>query len=317
MTKTERRNLRNGLLFCAPWLIGFSVFMLYPILASLYYSFCEYSVLEPGIWIGLGNYSDLASDDLFWKSVWNTIYYAAFAIPLGLVISLGLALLLDTGVRGMSVFRTIFFLPSLVPMVALAVLWMWIFNGKYGLLNELLRPICEALSASVNSLLGAFGLDVSVQIKPPPWLDSVRWSKPALIIAGLWTVGQPMVIFLAGLQNVPRELYEVADIDGASWWRKIWNVTLPMISPVILFNLIMGIIWTLQIFAVPYVMTPDGRPARSAYFYTMYLFDCAFRYLRMGYASAMAWILFVMILVLTLLALKLTARHVYYGGGET
>jgi multiple sugar transport system permease protein len=299
MTKADRRNLRNGLLFCSPWLIGFSVFVLYPIAASVYYSFCEYSVLEPSQWIGLGNYADLLQDDVFWKAVGNTAYYAVLALPLGMFLALTLALLLNTGVRGMAVYRTIFFLPSLVPMIALGVLWLWIFHGTYGILNELLRPITRL-----------------VHLEPPVWLDSVRWSKPALIIAGLWTVGQPMIIYLAGLQDVPTELYEAAEIDGANWFHKIWHVTLPMISPVILFNLLMGIIWTLQIFAVPFVMMRDGRPARSAYFFAMYLYDSAFRYLQMGYASALAWILFLTILALTLLALRLTAKHVHYGGTE-
>jgi len=297
MTRSDRRNLRNGLLFCSPWLIGLTVFVLYPIGASVYYSFCEYTILEPPQWIGLGNYADLARDEVFWKSVWNTAYYAVFALPLGMLLALSLALLLNSGVRGMSLYRTLFFLPSLVPMIALGVLWLWIFHGKYGILNELLRPITQTVGAD-----------------PPVWLDNVHWSKPALIIAGLWTVGQPMIIYLAGLQDVPTELYEAAEIDGAGWFGKFRHVTLPMLSPVILFNLLMGIIWTLQIFAVPFVMVRDGRPARSAYFYAMYLYDCAFRYLQMGYASAMAWILFLIILGLTLLALKLTARHIYYRG---
>ena len=181
MTASERRNLRNGLLFCLPWLIGLSVFILYPIGASFYYSFCEYSVLRKAQWIGLGNYAELLHDDLFWKSLWNTAYYAIFALPLGLVFALTLALLLNTGVRGMSVYRTIFFLPSLVPLVALAVLWLWIFNGKYGILNEFLRPVCHGLAGAINSIGRAAGAHWSVRIEPPPWLDSVHWSKPALM----------------------------------------------------------------------------------------------------------------------------------------
>jgi multiple sugar transport system permease protein len=175
--------------------------------------------------------------------------------------------------------------------VALAVLWLWIFNGEQGVLNYLL------------SALGVRG---------PGWLADPRWTKPALVIAGTWSVGQAIVIYLAGLQDVPVHLYEAADLDGAGWWAKIRHVTLPMISPVILFNLIMGIIGTLQYFTVPYVMTPQGQPARSAYFYIMYLYDNAFVYLKMGYASAMAWILFIIITALTALALRLTARHVHY-----
>jgi len=179
-------------------------------------------------------------------------------------------------------------------MVALAVLWLWIFNGEYGVLNIFL------------SRLG---------IPAPGWLTDPAWSKPALILLSLWGMGQAMVIFLAGLQDVPVHLYESADLDGATWWHKLRHVTLPMISPVLLFNGIMGIIGSLQFFAIPYIMTPNGQPARSAYFYAMYLYDSAFLYLRMGYASAMAWILFLLILFLTLLSLRLAARYVHYEAG--
>jgi len=289
----RRKSLYTALAFISPWLVGLAVLTLYPIIASFYYSLCDYSVLQPARFIGPANYVDLMSDEVFWKGLWNTGYYAAFALPLGLVVSLGLALLLNTGVRGMALYRTFFFLPALVPLVALAVLWLWIFNGEQGVLNYLL------------SLLG---------IRGPGWLADPRWTKPALVIAGTWSVGQAIVIYLAGLQEVPVHLYEAADLDGAGWWDKIRHVTLPMISPVILFNLIMGIIGALQYFTVPYVMTPQGQPARSAYFYIMYLYDNAFVYLKMGYASAMAWVLFVIIILLTALALRLTARRVHYEG---
>ncbi|UCH36216.1 MAG: sugar ABC transporter permease [Armatimonadota bacterium] len=287
------RSLYAALAFISPWLVGLAAFTLYPIVASFYHSFCDYSVLQPAQFIGGANYADLVTDEVFWKTLRNTAFYAAFALPLGLVVSLGLALLLNTGVRGMTLYRTFFFLPSLVPFVALAVLWLWIFNGENGVLNYFL------------SLFGIHG---------PGWLADPRWTKPALVIAGTWGVGQAIVIYLAGLQDVPVHLYEAADLDGAGWWDKIRHVTLPMISPVILFNLVMGIIGTLQYFTVPYVMTPQGQPARSAYFYIMYLYDNAFVYLKMGYASAMAWILFLIIIFLTALALRLTARHVHYEG---
>jgi len=298
MTRAERRNLRNGLLFVAPWLVGMAVFLGYPIISSLCYSFCEYSVLQKPHFIGGLNYADLAGDEVFWKSLGNTLYYASLALPLGLVVSLGLAILLNTGVPGLSLFRTIFFLPSLVPTVALAILWMLLFNGEHGVINFVLRPVFQALH------LG----------EPPNWLGDTAWSKPALVIISLWGVGHAMVVYLAGLQDVPTELYEAAELDGAGWWHKVRHVTIPLISPVILFNLIMGIIGSLQFFAVPYVMSPEGAPARSTYFLAMYLYDNAFVYLRMGYACAMAWILFVLILVLTLVALKVSQRRVYYGG---
>ena len=291
--KGKWKNLPIGLAFISPWLIGFVVFMAYPIIMSGYYSFCDYSVLTKPAWIGSANYVDLGHDPIFWQSLSNTAYYAFFALPLGVIVSLFLALLLNTNVRGMTVYRTIFFLPSLVPMVALAILWLWIFNGDYGLLNQILHAL---------------------HIPGPQWLSSPEWSKPALVLTGIWGVGNAVVIYLAGLQDVPQPLYEAADLDGAGFWAKTWHVTLPMLSPVILFNLIMGIIGTLQIFAVPYVMFPGGSPARSTYFYTMYLYDNAFRFLKMGYACAMGWIMFFIILGLTALALKLSSRHVYYGG---
>jgi len=299
MTASERRDLRNGLLFTSPWIVGATVFLVGPILFSLYASFCDYSVLRRPEWIGLSNYADLVSDEVFWKALANTLVFASMSIPLGLLVSLGLGFLLNTGVRGMTVFRTIFFLPSLVPMVALAIIWLWIFNGENGVLNYF-----------VTSTLGLLGLKVT----PPGWLTDPAWSKPALVMMSAWTVGHAVVIYLASLQDVPAQLYEAAELDGASYLQRLRYVTIPSISPVILFNLIMGIIGTLQTFAVPYVISPSGAPARSIYFLAMYLYDNAFPYLRMGYACAMAWILFVLILLLTLLALKVSSRHVHYGG---
>jgi multiple sugar transport system permease protein len=266
----------------------------FPVVASLYYSFCDYSVLDRAHPVGVANYADLFRDELYLKSLGNTLFYAALSIPLGLGLALALALLLNSGVRGLTVYRTIFFLPALMPMVALAVLWLWIFNGEYGVLNVFLAKL---------------------HVPAPGWLTDPKWSKPALVLLSLWGTGQAMVIFLAGLQDVPVHLYEAADLDGATWWSKLRHVTLPMISPVLLFNGIMGIIGSLQFFAVPYIMAPNGQPARSAYFYAMYLYDNAFRYLRMGYASAMAWILFIIILALTLLSLRLAARYVHYEAG--
>jgi multiple sugar transport system permease protein len=288
-----RSEARTALLFVSPWIIGFSVFLLYPLLASIYFSFCDYSVLRHPVWIGGQNYRDLAQDEVFWISLKNTAVYAAMALPFGMIVALSLALLLNTKVRGMTVYRTIFFLPSLVPTIPLAILWLWVFNGEHGILNEVLS---------------------SFHIPSPNWLGDTAWSKPALALLAVWGAGNAMVIYLAGLQDVPQELYEAADLDGAGWWARTRAVTLPMLSPVILFNGIMGIIGTLQVFAEPYVMFPGGSPARSTYFYTMYLFDNAFRYHKMGYACAMGWIMFLIILVLTLLALRLSERHVYYRG---
>jgi len=289
----RRKEGRAGFLFALPWLFGLLAFMFYPLLMSLYYSFCDYSALRSPVWIGTDNYSELFHDEVFWTCVKNTILYACVSLPLGMVIAIGLAMLLNTNVKGMTVYRTIFFIPSLVPMVSLAMLWLWILNGDYGVLN---------------TALGSIG------IKGPNWLSDVSWTKPALILMSVWGVGNAMLIYLASLQDVPTSLLEAAELDGANAWQKTRNVTLPMISPVIQFNMVMGIIGSLQVFAIPFVMFPGGTPARSTYFYAMYLYDNAFSYSRMGYASAMGWILFVVILLLTLIALKLSNRHVHYGG---
>ena len=289
----QRKEGIAGYLFAAPWLIGMSVFLLYPLLASIYYSFCEYSVLKPPIFVGFENYTDLMQDEVFWKVVTNTAIYAVISLPIGMVVALSLALLLNSKVKGMAFYRTIFFLPSLVPMVSLAVLWLWLLNGEHGILNEVLKMI---------------------GIKGPNWLGDPVWAKPALVVLGAWGAGNAMLIYLASLQDVPTSLIEAAELDGANGWQKTRNVTIPMISPVILFNMIMGIIGTLQVFAVPYVMFPDGSPERSTYFYSMYLFDNAFKFNKMGYASAMGWIMFVIILVLTSTASRFSEKHVHYGG---
>lgn len=289
-----RRNQWMGVLFALPWILGLLVFLLYPLLSSLFYSFTSFSVLRPPIWIGLDNYQELAQDEVFHLSLRNTVLFSAASVPLATVAAIALAMLLNTKVKGMALYRTLFYIPSLVPMVALGVLWLWVFNGQYGLLNE--------------GLKGA-------GVPGPPWLTDPAWSKWTLVIISIWGTGNAMVIYLAGLQDVPMSLYEAADLDGARLWRKTLHVTLPMISPVILFNVIMGIIGSLQTFALPYVMFPGGQPARSTYFFSMYLYDNAFLYQRMGYASAMGWVMFAITLGLTLLALKVSARHVHYEGG--
>ena len=204
-----KRDLRVGLLFALPWILGFCIFLAYPVIASLYYSFTSYSVLRPPKPIGLANYQELAGDSVFHQALGNTLLYVAGAVPLATIVAIALAMLLNTKVRGMSYYRTIFFLPSLVPMVALGTLFLWIFNGDYGLLNEALR---------------------TGHIEPPNWLGDPSWSKWTLILISMWGCGQAMVIYLAGLQNVPVSLYEAADLDGAKLWAKTRNVTLPMIS---------------------------------------------------------------------------------------
>lgn len=293
MTRGEWRNLWVGLAFISPWIVGFLVFTVYPVAMSVFFSFCDYDVLSEPVWIGGLNYRDLLADDVFRGALSNTLYYAALALPLGMALSLALALLLNRAVRGRAFFRVCFFLPSLVPVVAVAMLWLWIFNGSYGLLNY---------------ALSAFG------IEGPNWLGDARWTKPALVLTTLWAVGQAVVVYVAALQDVPVDLYEAAELDGASAWQKIRHVTLPMISPVIYFNLIMGIIGSLQVFATPYIMFGGSGPNRSALFYATYIYENAFSYNQMGYACAMAWVLFLVILGLTWLATRATRRHIHYGG---
>lgn len=293
MTKGERRDLFVGLCFISPWILGFIVFTLYPVGASIFYSFCDYDVLSSPIWVGALNYQDMFSDSVFWKSLYNTMFFVVFSLPISLIGALLIAVLLNQKVKGKSLFRTIFFLPSLVPFVASAMIWIWILNSKFGLLNHAL------------SLMNIHG---------PNWLQDENWTKPSIILMIFWGLGGAMVIYLAALQDVPRDLYESADIDGASPWTKLRHITVPMISPVIYFNLVMGIIGSLQIFAQPYIMFGGGGVNRSALFYTVYLYQNAFEYQNMGYACAMAWILFLIILVLTLIATRSTRKHIYYAG---
>jgi multiple sugar transport system permease protein len=296
MTRMDRRNLRNGLLFAAPYLVGFLAFTLYPLIASIYYSLCQYNVIKPPVFIGLENFRTLFTEDpLFWKALYNTLFFTAFSVPLGLCFSIGLALLLNQKVRAMSVYRTVFFLPTIVPIVASAVLWLWVLNPESGLINGIIRQF-----------LGVDG---------PGWIANERWSKPSLILMSLWGVGGAMVIFLAGLAEVPQSLYEVADIDGAGRWAKFRHVTLPMLTPTILFNLVMGLIGAFQYFTQVYVMTGGkGGPVDSTMLYALYLYRNSFYYLRMGYASAMAWLLFMVILAATLAVLASSKKWVHYHG---
>lgn len=287
----ERKNFWRAMAFLSPWLVGLAAFTLIPIGLSLYYSFCDYSLLQAPVFTGLDNYRALANDSIFWKALGNTAYYASLSLPLGLIIALCLALLLNVKVPGQSVYRTLLFLPSLVPAVASAMLWLWLYNSKLGLINFALRKL---------------GVD-----DPPGWLTDVRFALPALVLMSFWGVGNTVVIFLAGLQDVPRELYEAAELDGANKRQSLRHVTLPALSPVIFFNLIMGIIGSLQVFTLPYIMT-QGGPARSTYFYSMYLYDNAFRDLKMGYASSMAWIQLLIVLSLTAIAFWSSKRWVHY-----
>lgn len=297
----ERRRQLLGLLFSSPVLVGLVIFTAYPVLASLYYSFTRYSVMKPPVWVGLSNYRHLAHDELFVKSLENTAYFAFLAVPFGIIVALGLAFLLNLKVRGQALYRTFFFVPSIVPLVASAVLWIWLFNPQNGAINALLRP-----------LFGHLGLG-----EPPGWFADPKWAKPAIILWSLWGVGGSMVIFLAGLQDVPKELLEAAEVDGARAWHRVRHITFPFISPQILFVLIMGLIGAFQFFTPVYVMTQGtGGPVDSTLFYSLYLFNTAFADFKMGYACALAWILFLLVLAFTGLIFKTSARYVYYAGGE-
>jgi multiple sugar transport system permease protein len=289
--QTPTKNFFKGMAFLSPWLVGFALFTAIPLGMSLYYSFCDFSLLQRPIFTGLNNYRTLLHDPVFWKVNVNTFYYAIFSLPIGLGLALFFALLLNVKIRGQSIYRTLIFLPSLMPAVASAMIWLWLFNTKLGLINFVLREL---------------GIH-----DPPGWLTDARFALSSLVIMSFWGVGNIVVIFLAGLQDVPTELFEAAELDGATTLDTLRHVMLPSISPVIFFNLIIGIIGTLQVFTLPFIMT-QGGPARSTYLFTEYLYDNAFGYLKMGYASAMAWIQLLIILGLTFLAFWTSRRWVYY-----
>lgn len=295
LSPLTRTNLIHGLIFISPWIIGFSLFIGYPILASLGYSFTDYDVLTTPEFIGLTNYRDLlTADHLFFTAVRNTLYFALFSIPLNIVLSVAIALLLNLNVRGMSIYRTIFFIPSIVPQVASALLWAWILNPQFGLANAMLK------------LIGLPQLG---------WLSDPAWSKPSIILMGLWGLGSTMVIYLAALQDVPKELYEASDIDGASAWRQTFAITIPLITPTIFFNLVLGTINIFQAFTQIFVLTQgNGGPVDSTLVYGLLLYRNAFTYLKMGYASAMAWFLFAFITLITVIIFRSSGRWVFYQG---
>ncbi len=292
MSRLAKKKAIYGYAFISPWLIGFLLFVLGPVLASIYLSFTKYELFTPPQWVGLSNYKELVfQDPLFPKSLYNTLFYTAFAVPLGVIFALILSILLNNKLFGIRWFRTIYYLPAVTSGVAVSMLWLWLFNPQFGLINVLLNMI---------------GIK-----EGPGWLVDARWSKPALILMSLWAVGGGTVIYLAGLQGIPQQLYEAAEVDGATWWSKFWYVTIPMISPVIFFNMIMGIIGSFQVFTQAYIIT-GGGPVDSTLFYVLYLFRNAFMLFRMGYASAMAWILFIIILIVTLVQFKVATHWVYY-----
>lgn len=290
-----------GHLFIAPWLFGFVVLILGPFLVSFYLSFTKYELFGAPTWIGLANYQDLFAglidpnngDSKVQVAFYNTLFYTLFSVPLGLIIAFLLALLLNVGIRGRAIFRTMYYIPTITPAVASAILWLWLLNPTYGPVNLFIERV--------------FG------VPGPNWFGSTGWAKPALILMSLWAVGNIVIIYLAGLQSVPESLYEAAAIDGASAWAQFWNVTVPLMTPSIFFTLILGIIAAIQVFTPALVIT-NGGPADATLFYMLHLYRNGFQYFKMGYASALAWFLFVVVVIFTFLQFKLASRWVYYEG---
>jgi multiple sugar transport system permease protein len=294
-SRVQARRALLGYLYLSPWLLGLLFFVLGPILASAYLSLNEYDVLSAPRFIGLDNYRTAFFDDeLFWPSLLRTFEYSAVMVPIGLFGSLFLAILLNQHVRGRNVYRTIFYLPSLTPGVALALIWTWLFHPSTG---------------PVNQFLALFG------IEGPGWFQSTSWALPGMIIVSLWASlgGGTTIIFLAGLQGVPPELIDAAQIDGANAWHRFRHVTLPMISPTFLFNLILGVIGALKVFTLAFVATKGG-PAYATWFFALHIYTQAFEYFKMGYGAALAWVFVVVLLAFTALQLRLSRRWVHYEG---
>jgi multiple sugar transport system permease protein len=288
----EAKRFLTMLAFISPWLLGFLGFFVYPLVISFYYSFTEYNLLQPPEWIGLQNYAKLLEDELYRNALANTLYFVVVSVPLGVIVSFGVAFLLNQQIRLRVLLRMIFYLPVVVPISATAILWMWIFNANWGLANNLL------------ALVG---------IQGPAWLGSPAWSKPSLILMELWLIGGSVLIFLAALQDVPQSLYDAAMVDGANAWHRLRHITIPLVTPATLFSLLTGLIGAFQSFANAWIMT-QGGPLRSTEFYVFYLYNNGFRFFKMGYASAMAWILFLIVVFVTMLSFRTSARWVYYGG---
>ncbi|HEX4204301.1 MAG TPA: sugar ABC transporter permease [Ktedonobacteraceae bacterium] len=294
--RLRRREEMLGYLFASPIIIGILTLAAYPFLASFYYSFTDYNIIQPPYWTGLQNYHDLLADPLFWLSLKNTLIYSAVVIPLNLICALGLAVLLKQKLRTIGFFRALVYLPSVIPTVAATILWLWILNPQYGVLNN---------------LLGSIG------ISGPDWINNPAWTKPSLILMSLWGIGPSAIIFLAGLQDIPDTLYEAARIDGAGRIACFRFITIRLVTPTLFFNLVLGVIGTLQTFNEPYIFGSNGGgPENSILMYVVYLYQTAFRDFQMGYASAMSIILFIIILALTLLVTTTSRRWVYYEAGQ-
>lgn len=292
--KTRTRDTIAFFLFISPWLIGFVVFTIVPMLASLFISFTDWNILTPPVWSGTKNFQTIFSDPLFYKSIQVTLTYTLFSVPLNIILSIFVAMLLNNALPGMRLFRTIFYLPAIVSGVVISVIWLWIYNPDYGL---------------INGFLAMFG------IEGPGWVYDENWALPSLIIMSLWGIGTNIVLYLAGLQGISTEYYEAAHIDGANFWQRLIYITLPSMSPVLLFTTLTGIINSLQTFTQAFIMT-DGGPNNATNFYAYYIYNNAFVWRKMGEACAQAWILFIIIFILTMITLKVSNGHVHYGNKE-
>jgi len=289
--KRSTREAIEGYLFILPWLIGLVVFTVGPIVATLFISCTEWQLFGAPKWVGLANYVRMFNDPLFYQSLKVTLYYTLLSLPLGLAVGLALALLLFQNVKGQSIFRTIFYVPSVVPAVASATIWIWIYNPEFGIFNY---------------ILSKFG------ITGPEWLYSTEWIIPAIAIMGIWGAGSTMVIYLAGLQNIPRMYWEAATVDGASKWQQFWKITLPLLSPTTFFLFVTGLIGSLQTFTAGYIMGGGGGPLNASLFYCLYMYQQGGKWFNMGYASALSWVLSVIIFVLTLFVVKASRSRVQY-----
>jgi len=296
-------NTLLGLLFCGPWIIGLLAFRAYPIAMAFWYSFTDYHGMMAPNFIGFQNYAHILDDPDVGNSIQNTLTYTAMAIPAGIITALGIAIMLNTKMRALPFYRTLFFLPILVPDVALSIVWLQMFNPQFGLVNAVIEGLARII----------FG----VQIAGPGWLANVVWAKPTLVLLNVWLIGQPMIIYLAALQDVPQDLLDAAAVDGANWFQRLTAVTVPMVTPVIFYQLVTGLIGALQLFTQPFVITGGtGTPAQSMMFYAMQLYREAFENFDMGQAEAMAWLLFLAVLILSFLVFWSSNRWVYYGGEE-
>ncbi len=295
LSRVERRQLFFGLLFASPWLLGFLLWTVYPMLSSIYYSFTRYDLLRPPVYIGLQNFQEIFfTDPRIGNVVKNTLFYVFLSVPLSTITALLVAMLLNTKILGRPVFRAIFFFPSIIPITVIAMMWGFLLNPQFGAINAVLK---------------------SLSLPIIPFLSKPELAKPTLIMINMWASGYAMVLYLASLQDVPRELYEAAIVDGAGPLAKFWYITIPLISPVVLFNLVTGFIGAFQDFSLPWLMT-GGGPNEATEFYALHLFRNAFRFLRMGKAAAMAWLMFIVIIAFTAILFKTSARWVYYGSGE-